>query len=75
MHTYIISKYYNIIRYQLDSFLCFLAAQALGPLLERYGVGEEDVIELQAGEFEALLGDLPAASMSGGVSASSSACR
>ncbi len=36
-------------------------------LLERYGVGEEDVIELQAGEFEATLGDLPTASMSGGV--------
>ncbi len=36
-------------------------------LLEQYGAGEEDVIELQAGEFEATLGDLLTASMSGGV--------
>ena len=36
-------------------------------LLERFGVGNPDVIELQAGEFEAGLGDQPTASMSGGV--------
>ena len=36
-------------------------------LLERYGVGDPDVVELQAGEFEAALGDAPTASMSGGV--------
>ncbi len=36
-------------------------------LLEQYGAGEEDVIELQAGEFEAALGELTTASMSGGV--------
>jgi LPS-assembly protein len=40
---------------------------ATDSLLQQYGVGEEDVIELQAGEFEASLGDLPTASMSGGV--------
>ncbi len=40
---------------------------AADSLLERYGVGDEEVIELQAGEFEAILGDLPTASMSGGV--------
>jgi LPS-assembly protein len=36
-------------------------------LLELYGVGEPDVVELQAGEFEAAVGDDPTASMSGGV--------
>ncbi|MDX1403469.1 MAG: LPS assembly protein LptD [Woeseiaceae bacterium] len=35
--------------------------------MQRYGVGDEDVIELQAGEFEARLGDLSNASMTGGV--------
>ena len=40
---------------------------ARGSLLEQYGVGESDVIELQAGEIEAALGDQPTASMSGGV--------
>ena len=40
---------------------------ARGSLLEQYGVGDPDVIELQAGEFEAALGDNPIASMSGGV--------
>jgi len=38
-----------------------------GSLLEQYGVGDPDVIELQAGEFEAALGVNPTASMSGGV--------
>ena len=41
--------------------------QAGGSLLEQYGVGDPDVIELQAGAFEAALGDNPTASMSGGV--------
>jgi LPS-assembly protein len=40
---------------------------ASGSLLELYGVGDPDVIELLAGEFEAVLGEHPAASMSGGV--------
>ena len=40
---------------------------ARGSLLEQFGVGDPDVIELQAGEFEAALGDNPTASMSGGV--------
>jgi len=38
-----------------------------GSLLEQFGVGDPDVIELQAGEFEAALGDKPTASMTGGV--------
>ncbi len=38
-----------------------------GSLLDQFGVGDPDVIELQAGEFEAALGDAPTASMSGGV--------
>ena len=40
---------------------------ARGSLLDQFGVGDPDVIELQAGEFEAALGDAPTASMSGGV--------
>ncbi|MCH8070446.1 MAG: LPS assembly protein LptD [Proteobacteria bacterium] len=40
---------------------------AEGSLLELYGVGDPDVIELLAGEFEAVMGERPAASMSGGV--------
>jgi len=40
---------------------------ARGSLLELYGVGEPDVLELLAGEFEAVLGERPAASMSGGI--------
>ena len=40
---------------------------ARGSLLEQYGAGDPDVIELQAGEFEAALGVNPTASMSGGV--------
>lgn len=36
-------------------------------LLERFGIGDPDVIELQAGEFEASLGEEPTASMTGGV--------
>jgi LPS-assembly protein len=36
-------------------------------LLDRFGVGDPNIIELQAGEFEAALGDDPTASMSGGV--------
>jgi LPS-assembly protein len=36
-------------------------------LLELYGAGDPDVIELQAGEIEAALGERPSASMSGGV--------
>ncbi len=40
---------------------------ARGSLLQQFGVGDPDVIELQAGEFEAALGDNPTASMSGGV--------
>jgi len=40
---------------------------ARGSLLEQYGVGDPDVIELQAGEFEAALGVNPTASLSGGV--------
>ena len=38
-----------------------------GTLLEQFGVGDPDVIELQAGEIEASFGDNPTASMSGGV--------
>ena len=38
-----------------------------GSLLDRFGVGDPNIIELQAGEFEAALGDNPTASMSGGV--------
>jgi len=40
---------------------------ATDSLLDQYGVGDADVIELLAGEFEAVLGQGPAASMSGGV--------
>ncbi len=40
---------------------------AEGSLLELYGVGDPDVIELLASEFEAVMGERPAASMSGGV--------
>ncbi len=40
---------------------------ASGSLLELYGAGDPDVIELLVGEFEAVLGERPAASMSGGV--------
>jgi LPS-assembly protein len=40
---------------------------ATGSLLEQYGVGDPDVVELQAGAIEAALGDNPTASMSGGV--------
>ena len=40
---------------------------ARGSLLDQFGVGDPDVIELQAGEFEAALGAAPTASMSGGV--------
>ena len=40
---------------------------AEGSLLELYGVGDPDVIELLAGEFEAVMGERPAASMSGSV--------
>ncbi len=40
---------------------------ATGSLLAQYGVGDPDVVELQAGAFEAALGDNPTASMSGGV--------
>ena len=40
---------------------------ARGSLLEQYGAGDPNVIELQTGEFEASLGDAPTASMSGGV--------
>ena len=40
---------------------------ARGSLLQQFGVGDPDVIELQAGQFEIALGDNPAASMSGGV--------
>ena len=40
---------------------------ARGSLLEQYGVGESDVIELQAGEIVAALGDQPTATMSGDV--------
>ena len=40
---------------------------ARGSLLDQFGVGDPDVIELQAGNFEAALGDAPTASMSGGV--------
>jgi len=40
---------------------------ARGSLLDQFGVGDPDVIELQAGEFEAALGDAPTAFMSGGV--------
>ena len=40
---------------------------ARGSLLEQYGAGDPEVIELQAGEFEAALGEEPKASMSGGV--------
>lgn len=36
-------------------------------LLERYGVSDSDVVELQAGEVEASLGVRPTASMTGGV--------
>ena len=36
-------------------------------LLDRFGAGDPNIIELQAGEFEAALGDRPTASMSGGV--------
>lgn len=36
-------------------------------LLERFGAGNPDVIELQVGEIEVALGDRPTASMSGGV--------
>lgn len=36
-------------------------------LLQQFGAGDADVIELQAGEFEASLGGDPTASMSGGV--------
>ena len=36
-------------------------------LLERFGSGDPNVLELQAGEFEASFGDPPSASMSGGV--------
>jgi LPS-assembly protein len=40
---------------------------AQGSLLQQYGVGDPDVIELQAGQLEAALGDHPTTSMSGGV--------
>jgi len=40
---------------------------ATDSLLEQYGVGDPDVVELQAGAFEAALGDNPTASMSGGI--------
>ncbi len=40
---------------------------ATGSLLAQYGVGDPDVVELQAGAFKAALGDNPTASMSGGV--------
>jgi LPS-assembly protein len=40
---------------------------ATDSLLEQYGVGNPDVVELQAGAIEAALGDNPTASMSGGV--------
>jgi LPS-assembly protein len=40
---------------------------ARGSLLEQFGAGDPNIIELQAGEFEAALGDKPTASMSGGV--------
>ncbi len=36
-------------------------------LLTRFGTGNPDVIELQAGEMEAQFGDLPTATLSGGV--------
>jgi len=40
---------------------------ATDSLLEQYGVGNPDVVELQAGAIEAALGDNPTASMSDGV--------
>jgi len=40
---------------------------ATDSLLEQYGVGDPDVVELQAGAIEAALGDNPTASMSDGV--------
>jgi LPS-assembly protein len=40
---------------------------ASSTLLDRFGVGDPNVIEFLAGEFEAALGDKPTASMSGGV--------
>ena len=44
-----------------------LRDMAQGSLLQQYGVGDPDVIELQAGALEAALGDKPTASMSGGI--------
>jgi len=38
-----------------------------GSLLARFGTGDPDVIEFQAGEVDASFGDNPAASLSGGV--------
>ena len=44
-----------------------LPAEDENSLLSRYGVGNPGVIEFQAGEVEARLGDNPTASLSGGV--------